>query len=132
MDDIIKMIETLKVIITYSFYCTGAYCILRGFRAYKQSRSNPGKYMAPVGAFLMLSSICIAFAFEKIKTTKMEEAFMYAVSKGYTIYLNGIEVDPDGIDMEYYNMTVDPYKEVIRLTGKGYLHQTTRYIPIVF
>ena len=53
-----------------------------------------------------------------------------AVAKNYTVYLDGTEIDPQGIDIEEYKCVIDDDLKVVKLT-KIIRRGGSTYVPVV-
>lgn len=65
-------------------------------------------------AVLLISIIVACIHLYDVKTER-DKADM-AIAAGYTVYLDGVEVDPDSVDLDYYIIKVNDYTQSVLLT----------------
>lgn len=80
---------------------------------------------------VLLISIVVACTHLYDVKTERDKADM-AIAAGYTVYLDGVEVDPDSVDLDYYIIKVNDFTQSVLLTKPvGHNYVTPITVPVV-
>lgn len=65
-----------------------------------------------------------------LQTEYKETQYNDAVANNYTVYLDGTEIDPQGIDIEEYKCVIDDELKIVKLT-KIIRRSGSTYVPVI-
>ena len=103
--------------IQLDFYIGILFCIvcLITFGMYwVHSLSNIKNIICIVG---MIASLVLCLILYQIGEKETQKQMLARISDGYVVYIDGIETDPDDIDISMYKVHVDDEKHQIYLTA---------------
>ena len=128
MDNSIAML--ISSVVPFLFISIGFIWTSKGLIALRCG-DDSCKHLLPIGIVSIFGGVMLCVVMTIVAENDIKTKFDTAVEDGYTVYVDGTEVNPDGIEIKRYNMNIDHDKHVVQLSVKQYTRTRHIYVPIV-
>lgn len=122
--------EVISSTVPFLFITIGFIWIFKSL-IYTRHGDDDHKHLLPIGIVSVFGGVMLTIIMTIVAENDMITKFDAAVEDGYVVYVDGSEVNPDGIEIKRYNMNIDHDKHAVQLSVKQYARTRHIYVPII-